>query len=116
VDEREPRRAAEEDQLLGAPRRVRDARKRAPAGQGIDQARFADIGAAGNGDLDAAHKRQRLERARGGRELPIAREQLAPGLDFRRGERTRYVHPCGFFLGNVVWGLSTSSVLAPSRL
>ena len=44
--------ALEEDQLLGAARRVRGARQRVAAGQRVDQARLADIGAAGEGDLE----------------------------------------------------------------
>ena len=59
--------AGEEDQLLGAARRVRGARQRLAAGQRVDQARLADIGAAGKGDLDAAHRRQRVDRAGGRR-------------------------------------------------
>src|SRR6516225_7744309 len=57
VDQRELRRPGEKDQLLRAARRMRDARERAPSGQRVDQARLADIGAPGNGDLDAAHAR-----------------------------------------------------------
>src|SRR6266568_8671196 len=55
VDERELRRPGEKDQLLRAARRMRGARERAPPGERVDQARLADIGAAGNGNLDAAH-------------------------------------------------------------
>ncbi len=53
IDQHEPFGAAEKDQFLGAARRVRGARQRAPAGKRVDQARFADIGAAGKCDFQA---------------------------------------------------------------
>ncbi len=87
VDQRELRRSAEKDQLLRAARRMRGARERAPSGKRVDQARLADIGAPGNGDLDAAHARQRHGRAGGGGELPVARKQLAAGFHLGAGER-----------------------------
>ena len=67
----------EEDQFLGAARRVRGARQRVAAGQRVDQAGLADIGAAGKGDLQPRHRRQRLDRGRGPDELPVAGEQLS---------------------------------------
>ena len=76
----------EEDQLLGAAGRARGARQRLAAGERVDQARLADIGAAGEGDLDAARARQRGLRAGGGGELPVAGEQPAPGVDLAGGE------------------------------
>src|SRR5262249_61691735 len=82
---RELRGPGEKDQLLGAARRMRGARERAPSGERVDQARLADVGAAGNGDLDAAHARQRRGRSGGGGELPIAREQLAAGFHLGAG-------------------------------
>src|SRR5262245_9244855 len=87
VDERELRRPGEKDQLLRAARRMRGAREGAPPGKRVDQARLADIGAAGNGNLDTAHARQRRGRSSGGGELPIAREQLAAGFHLGAGER-----------------------------
>jgi hypothetical protein len=64
---------------------MRDARERAPSGERVDQARLADIGPAGNGDFDAAHRRQRRGRSGSGGELPIAREQLAAGFHLGAG-------------------------------
>ena len=86
VDQGELRRRGEEDQLLRAARRVRRARERASPGERIDQARLADIGASGKGDLHAAHRRQRFDRPRGPGKLPVAREQLAAGFGFRARE------------------------------
>ena len=80
------RAAGEEDQLLGAAGRMRGARQRLAPGERVDQARLADIGAAGERDLDAAHRRQRFDRGRGPDELPVAGEQLAAGFDFGAGE------------------------------
>ena len=74
-------RAVEEDQFLGAARRMRGARQRVAAGQRIDQARFADIGAAGERHFHARHRRQRLDRGRGPDELPVAGEELSPLFD-----------------------------------
>ena len=73
--------AVEEDQLLGAARRMRGARQRVAAGERIDQARFADIGAAGKRHLHARHRRQRLDRGRGPDELPVAGEEFSPLFD-----------------------------------
>ncbi len=86
VHDVEGRAAGEEDQLLSAAGRARGARQGLAAGQCVDQARFADIGAAGKGDLDATHRRQRDVRTGGGDKVPIAGEQLAAGLDFVAGE------------------------------
>ena len=73
--------ALEEDQFLGAAGRVRGPRQIVAAGQCVDEARFADIGAAGERDLHARHRRQRFNRRRSPEELPIAGEQLSPLLD-----------------------------------
>ena len=78
--------AGEEDQFLRAAGRARDARQLLAAGERVDQARFADIGAAGEGDLDAAHRRQRGGRPGRGDKLPVAGEQTPAGLDFGAGE------------------------------
>src|SRR5205085_11631667 len=50
-------------------------------GQCVDQARLADIGAAGKRDLEAGHRRQRVDG--GGRpdEFPVAGEDAAALLD-----------------------------------
>ena len=79
--------AGKEDQFLRAAGRMRGARQRLAAGQRIDQARLADIGAAGEGDLDA------LAAAAAWRARPAAQtncqsrgEQLAPGLDLGGGD------------------------------
>ena len=69
-------RAVEEDQFLGAARRMRGARQRVAAGQRIDQARFADIGAAGKRHFHARHRRQRFDRGRGPDELSIRRRRV----------------------------------------
>ena len=143
VDDVEAVAAGEEDQLLRAARRVRGARQRLAAGERVDQARLADIGAAGEGDLDAAHRRQRRRRAGGGNEVPLAGEQPPAGLDFLTGEvgcvHGRHVavpvatlktwmrrHKAGhdaktdavsvyaaFFFANIALRLSNSSILAP---
>src|SRR5829696_3999937 len=81
IDQHELLPAGKKYQLLRAPRCVRGARKRIASAQRIDQARLADVGAAGERDLGALHRRQPLERAGSGDELPLAREQLAAGLD-----------------------------------
>ena len=77
--------AGEEDQFLGAAGRARGARQLLAAGERVDQARLADIGAAGERDLGAAHRRQRYGRAGGGDKVPVAGEQLAAGLDLVGG-------------------------------
>ena len=120
IDEAQRAVIAEIDQFLGAAGRVRCAREAFAAGQRVDQARLADIGASGKGDLDAAHLRQRLERVRRPQEPPFVREQLPSGVDFRGRECGR--HECSlrrqddgesFFLANVPLMLSNNSILAP---
>ena len=86
ADNRRLLRALEEDQLLGPARRVRGARQRVAAGERVDEARLADIGAARERDLDALHARQAVERSGGGREVPRHCEQAAAGSDFGGGE------------------------------
>src|SRR5207237_6791752 len=49
----------------------------------VDQARLANIGTAGERDLDAPHGRQRRERPCGAGKAPLACEQLAASLDVR---------------------------------
>ncbi len=51
VDQNQPFAQVEEIELPGAPGRVRDSGQGLAPGQGVDQARLADVGAAGEGDL-----------------------------------------------------------------
>jgi hypothetical protein len=60
---------------------MRGARQRVAAGERIDQARFADIGAAGERHLHARHRRQRLDRGRGPDELPVTGEEFSALFD-----------------------------------
>ena len=53
---------------------------------GVDQARLADIGAAGERDLDPAHGGKRGRGAGGGDKAPFAGEQPPAGLDLVAGE------------------------------
>ena len=80
VDQRHAR-AGKKDQLLRPSRRVRGAGEAVAAGERVDEARLADIGAAGEGDLDGAHGRQCRPRSRRRHELPVGGEQFPPGLD-----------------------------------
>ena len=89
VDQHEVSRPGEEDQLLGAARRVRGAGQRVAAGERVDQARLADIGAADERDLDAAHLRQRRDRACRRQELPVGGEQPPAAFDLAAGEERR---------------------------
>src|SRR5262249_45212812 len=86
VDEGE-RAALEENQLLGAARRMRRARERLAPGQRIDQARLADVGASGERDLDTFFSRQARKRGCGKHEPPFAREHQATVFDLFRGKR-----------------------------
>ena len=70
-------RAVEEDQFLGAAGCVRGPRQAVAAGQRVDEAGLADIGASGEGDLEALHRRQRFDRRRCPDEAPVAGEQLS---------------------------------------
>src|SRR5262245_27921513 len=56
----------------------------APAGQRIDQARLADVGAAGESDLGQADDGQRIERGSPRHELARTGEELARRLDLVR--------------------------------
>src|SRR5215208_3952500 len=86
IDEHELLPAGKKYQLLRAPWCVRGARERIASAQRIDQAGFADVGTAGEGDLGPVHRRQPLQGVGRGNELPVAREQLATGFDFFAGE------------------------------
>ena len=78
IDEREPAVQVEEVQLARAPRRVGCARQRAPARERVDEARLADVGTAGEGDLGQAGRGQAVgarctrDEAAGPREQPAA--------------------------------------------
>ena len=84
VDETERIGEVEEVDLPGAAGRGRDPRQRSPAGERVDQARLADIGAAGEGDLRQRDRRQRLERGRARDEVAGTGEQLARRLELGR--------------------------------
>src|SRR5450432_889658 len=60
---------------------MRGPRKRVAPGQRVDQARLADIGAAGKGHFHARHWRQRFDRRRSPEELPVAGEKFSPLFD-----------------------------------
>src|SRR5262249_1496955 len=62
----------------------RGTRQRAAAGQRIDQARLADIGAAGESDFRKRDRRQRLERGGAGDKHARPAEQLARRPDLVR--------------------------------
>src|SRR5262249_46252313 len=78
--------AGEEDELLGTARRVRRAGEALAAGERVDQARFADIGAARERDLERPLRWQRGVRSRRRRKLPVGGEQRPPGLDLVSSE------------------------------
>src|SRR6185312_2133235 len=85
VDQEQAGAEVEEVDLPRVTRARRGARQRAAAGQRVDQARLADIGAAGEGDLGQRARDQRVERGCAGDELARTGEQLARRLDrFRR--------------------------------
>ena len=80
VDENEPAVQIEEIELPRAPRRVGGARQRAAAGQRVDEARLADVGAAGEGDLGQGGRGQAIGCSDARDEAAGPREQPAPGL------------------------------------
>src|SRR5439155_16355003 len=69
-----------------ASRRVRGAGQRLAAGERVDEARLADVGAPGEGDLQAVHARQRFDRGGGGEKIPILAEQPVAGGVVGAGE------------------------------
>ena len=62
----------------GAARRMRGAGQRVAAGERIDQARFADIGAAGKCHLHARDRRQRFDRGRSPDEFQSPAKSFRP--------------------------------------
>ena len=86
VDQPQPDRQAdvEEVQFLRAARRDRSARDRLAAGQRVEQRRFADVGAAGEGHFGKVGIGQEFQRGGGFQELDPAGEQ-PPGFLGQRG-------------------------------
>jgi len=80
IDEAEPATEIEEIDLLGAARCVRDAREIVAPDERVQQARLADIGATGKGDLGQAWRRQTVETERARDERAVLREENAPGF------------------------------------
>src|SRR5439155_20332727 len=74
-------RTFDEDKFLGAARGMRGTRQRVAAGKRVDQARLADIGAAGKRHFHARHRRQGFDRGRGPDELPLAGEEFSALFD-----------------------------------
>src|SRR5581483_11099015 len=84
---------AEEVELARPPRRDRDAREACAAGKRVDQARLADIGAAGERDLRPSVPRQVLDAGDARDEGARAPEQrLAAGKLFRTDAVTLHCH------------------------
>ena len=80
VDEGEPAVQVEEVELARAPRRVRGTGQRAAARERVDEARLADVGAAGEGDLGQAGRGQPVGAGCARDEQAGPREQPAAGL------------------------------------
>ena len=91
VRQHQPAAEGEEVELLGAARRSGDAGQALAPGQRVDEAGFADVGAAGEGDLGQACVRHLLRGGGAGDEFTGLGEQPAAVLD-RAGVLFRVVH------------------------
>ncbi len=78
VHQHQVRAEIEEIDLLRPARRVGDARQMLPAGERVQEARLADIGAAGERHLRQSGRRQAIQRFSAGDEPAFLREQPGP--------------------------------------
>ena len=81
IDQHQPAAEIEEIDLLRASWRMGDAGQSVMAGERVDQARLADIGAPGEGDLRQARRRQGLGRGGAGDEAAFPGEEEPAGLE-----------------------------------
>ena len=81
IDQHQPATQIEHVDLLGPPRRPRDARQLIAPGQRVDQAGLADVGAARERDLGQARRRQLGELGDAGDEGALLGEQSPPRLE-----------------------------------
>ena len=81
IDQHQPAAEIEEINLLGPARRMAGAGQRLAAGQRIDEARLADIRAAGEGDFGQIVRRQAINLDRAQYEPALLREEAPARFD-----------------------------------